>query len=226
MLTAWTDSLWTHEMPHRVAGFQMGARMTVLRSSQGDLTLISPIAIEPAVEKELRRLGPVRHVVAPNLMHYRYLPATRAMFPEATIIAAPGLREKRPDLPIDAVVGPEWDARLEVEHLITNGMAMFGDVVFFQPRSRTIIVTDVFANFRSCNDWWTRIYLKMGGAYGKPAQTLLLKAMVKDRRALLASRDAMLRWDFDRLIVAHGDVVERGGKEALLTALPGDAAST
>ncbi len=221
MLRAWTDSVWTHEMPHRVSGFQMGARMTVLRSSRGELTIIAPIAIGPAQEAELRSLGRVRYVVAPNLMHYRYLPDTKAMFPEATILAAPGLREKRPKLPIDAVVGPEWDAPLELEHHVVQGMAMFGDVVFFHPRSRTLVVTDVFANFVTQPDWWTRMYLKMGKAYGKPAQTLLLKSLVRDRPALLASRDTMLRWDFDRLIVAHGDVIETGGKQALMTALPG-----
>jgi hypothetical protein len=30
---------------------------------------------------------------------------------------------------------------------------------------------------------------------------------------------AILAWDFDRVIVGHGDVIERGGKEKLRAAL-------
>lgn len=38
---------------------------------------------------------------------------------------------------------------------------------------------------------------------------------MKDRRALLKSIDRTLEWDFDRVIMSHGDVLESGGKEAM-----------
>jgi hypothetical protein len=38
---------------------------------------------------------------------------------------------------------------------------------------------------------------------------------IRDRRAARESLERILGWDFDRVVVAHGDVLERGGREAL-----------
>ena len=38
---------------------------------------------------------------------------------------------------------------------------------------------------------------------------------MKDRRALRASLDKILAWDFDRVTVAHGDILETGGHKAV-----------
>lgn len=227
MLKHWADGLWTHEMAHVVAGFHLGARMTITRASTGALTIIAPIRIDEATRQEILALGPVRYIIAPNLMHYRFLPDAKQLFPQATVLAAPGLREKMPKLSIDAVLGqsPEHDRTIELDQLVVQGMTMFGDVVFHHAATSTLIVTDVFANFPAHDHWWTRGYLKLSGAYGKPAQTMLLKMVTKNRAALNASRDAMLKWNFDRIVVAHGVVIETGGKDALRIALPGQASA-
>jgi hypothetical protein len=39
--------------------------------------------------------------------------------------------------------------------------------------------------------------------------------LIRDRRAARQSLVRILGWDFDRIVVAHGDVLERGGREAL-----------
>lgn len=221
MLRRLADSLWIGDMPHSVMGFQFGGRMMITRASDGSLTMISPIHLDESMAREIRALGPVRYLVAPNKMHYRFIPEAKATFPKATVLAAPGLKEKRPELPIDGVIGssPEHERAMELEWLPILGMPMFGDVAFFQRSTRTVFVADLFANFPTHPHWWTRTYLKLSGVYGRPGQTLLLKMSTKDRPALLKSRNEMLKWDFDRLIVAHGDVIETGGKEALKIAI-------
>ncbi|HEY0094560.1 MAG TPA: hypothetical protein VGB96_09560, partial [Archangium sp.] len=60
-----------------------------------------------------------------------------------------------------------------------------------------------------------RTYLKWCGAYGKLAPTWLLKSWVKDKAALRVWRDRVLQWDFDRVVPCHGQVLERGGREAM-----------
>jgi hypothetical protein len=37
---------------------------------------------------------------------------------------------------------------------------------------------------------------------------------MRDRKACRASADRILAWDFERITVTHGEVVERGGREA------------
>jgi hypothetical protein len=216
MLRNWAENVWTYEMPHVVAGFHLGARMTIVRNRSGEVTIVAPIRIDAETAGEIRGLGPVRCVIAPNLMHYRFVPDAKTLFPEAFVLAAPGLREKRPQLPIDGILGstPDIEGRLDLEQIQVRGYPMFGDVTFLHPPSRTLIVTDLFGNFVTCDHAWTRFYLKLGKAYGKPAQTLLLRASVRDKAAFRASCDAILQWDFDRVIVAHGSVIETGGKDA------------
>jgi hypothetical protein len=37
--------------------------------------------------------------------------------------------------------------------------------------------------------------------------------MIRDRRAARASVERILQWDFDRVIVTHGEVLETGGRQ-------------
>jgi hypothetical protein len=37
--------------------------------------------------------------------------------------------------------------------------------------------------------------------------------MIRDRVAARQSVDRVLQWDFDRIIMTHGEVVETGGRE-------------
>jgi hypothetical protein len=48
-------------------------RMTVVRLSNGDLFLHSPIKFDERLAKELRQLGKVRHLVSPNQFHYAHI---------------------------------------------------------------------------------------------------------------------------------------------------------
>jgi hypothetical protein len=39
-----------------------------------------------------------------------------------------------------------------------------------------------------------------------------VRLLIRDRAAARASLDDVWRWDFDRVVVAHGDVLETGGR--------------
>ena len=57
-------------------------RMTVVRLSNGDLFLHSPIKFDEKLAKELRGLGMVRHLVSPNQFHYAHIGEWARAFPE------------------------------------------------------------------------------------------------------------------------------------------------
>jgi len=46
----------------------------------------------------------------------------------------------------------------------------------------------------------------------------VVRMTIRDRAALRASMDRILAWDFDRVTVTHGEVLESGGREALARA--------
>lgn len=217
MLRPVAEALYVREVPFRMGGMELGGRMTVVRLPEGGLWIHSPVRLEAETRAAVEALGPVRYLVAPNLMHHLHLPAWAEAFPEARVVAPPGLRQKQPRLRIDVELGAAPDAGyagvISQQHL--RGMPKLEESVFLHRPSRTLLVTDVAFHIRSSPSWLTRTYLKLSGTYGKLAPTLLLKSLVKDRAALRASLEEVWGWDFERVGVCHGEVLERGGKEAL-----------
>jgi hypothetical protein len=58
-------------------------RMTVVRLSNGDLFLHSPIKFDGRLANKLLALGAVRHLVSPNQFHYAHIGEWAKAFPNA-----------------------------------------------------------------------------------------------------------------------------------------------
>jgi len=46
----------------------------------------------------------------------------------------------------------------------------------------------------------------------------LVRMLVRDSEALTASLRKILEWDFDRVIMSHGEILDHGGRAALAQA--------
>jgi hypothetical protein len=57
-----------------------------------------------------------------------------------------------------------------------------------------------------------RLWSRLNGVYGRLATPREIRLMCRDRKAARRSFDAILAWDFDRVVVGHGAVVVAGGK--------------
>jgi hypothetical protein len=219
MLRPLADSLWVVDMPHKAFGVWVGARMTVAATGDG-LALISPIRLSDEDVAAIHAAGEVKWIIAPNKMHYRFVPDAKQRFPTAKVLAAPGLMKKRPDLPWDGELMTESGALpVGLQPIRIGGMPALHEIAFLHTSSSTLVTTDLIFNITSSDHWLTRWYLKMGKAYGKPSQTTLEKFLVKDKAAMRATREELAGLPFDRVIVAHGDVIETGGRAALAEAL-------
>jgi Domain of unknown function (DUF4336) len=213
MLRPLTDDLFVLEVSFRM----LGGRMTVVRLPDGGLWLHSPVKLDEEKRKAVDALGPVRFLVAPNTMHHLFLGDWAAAYPSARVLAPARLRQKRPDLRIDVELSDVMDVGQSptLELLLAHGIPKLEEFVFLHRPSRTLLLTDLAFNIHDSPSWLARTYLKWSGAYGRLAPTKLLKSMVKDRAALRAWRDRVLQWDFDRVVPCHGQVLERGGREAM-----------
>jgi hypothetical protein len=226
-IAAIAEDLWGIEWPFCVAGIRLGARMTIVRLPGGRLWLHSPVPLDAADREALDALGSVRYVVAPSKVHHMFVAPLLEAHPKARLFGAPGLADKRPELSFHAELGElapsEWAG--EIEQTLLRGAPMMNEVIFFHPRTRTLIVTDAAFNIVSSEHLWTRTYLRMMGAHGGFRQSKMVRLCVRDRDAARRSIARVLEWDFDRVIVTHGAVLETGGKAALRAAFAwlGDA---
>ena len=69
-------------------------RMVVVRLANGELFLWSPTEPDDDLRAGIDDLGPVRHLVSPNKIHYAHVAACKRAYPKATAWASPGVRER------------------------------------------------------------------------------------------------------------------------------------
>lgn len=225
-LTSMGDGAWRVASVLRMpGGVQMPVAMTVLRSGSG-LVVVAPLpALDDARAEAIAALGAVRAVVAPNLWHHLGAAAALARWPGARLVAPAGLAAKRPDLPPSATLGTDEAAALlgdAVQALPMEGVPKMGEWSLVHGPSGTAVVTDLVFNVVSSDSWVTRAVLRwVSGVYGGVAVSRVWRAMVRDRAAMSTSLVRLLHAPFDRLVMAHGDVIERGGRDALAHATRG-----
>ncbi len=214
MLRELDAGIWVVDMPFALMGMHLGARMTVVRLEDGGLWLHSPVRWRAELGEAIAALGPVRYLVAPNCLHHLFLGPWRAAFPQAELYGSPGLAKKRKDLAFTGELGdavlPEWEK--DLDQILFAGSPKLNEVAFFHRPSGVLICTDMIFNLANPKTWFTKVYAKAAGVCGHPAVSRLLRLFIRDRRMARASVDRMLEWDFDRIVLSHGDVIERDGK--------------
>ena len=190
--------LWCADEDFNLNGLHLGARMTVVRLQNNQLILISPLHFSKSAREKLSKLGEVKFLVAPNKFHHLDLPDYAREYPQAQIYDAPYLR---------AASEAMW--RDELDHLVFRGNALEEEIVFFHRASRTLILTDLCFNVRR-HDWLSRLF-----GLGNFGPSRLFRLATRKKNVARASLRRILAWDFDRVIVTHGDILESSGKEQL-----------
>lgn len=225
MLTPIAENVLGFEQDLRLpAGMRMPARTTILRLVSGGLVIHSPLAFDAAAAKAIDELGEVEAILAPNCFHNMFLKAATERWPKARVLGPHGLARKVPGLSFDplpqqgSIPGLGEDGELEVRR-VDGAPAMNEHVLFHRP-SRSLVVTDLVFNVQSCSSFAMRMFLRfVSGAYGKPAQSRMWRWLTKDAAAAAESASAVLAWDYERVVVAHGDVIDEGARESMRVAL-------
>lgn len=210
------DDLWVCDRRLRVAGLEVGTRMSVIRLADGSLFVHSPVALDAELRAALEELGPVRHVVAPNLHHHLHLADYRGL-EGVRVYAPPGLREKKKGLLVDEELGDEAPAawREQIDQHRFRGAPFIGEVAFFHRRSRSLLLADLAFNFVECAHGPTRWWLRLMGGLGRFGPPRHVRWLARDKAAARRSADAILRWDVQRVVVAHGVVLQQSAKRLL-----------
>lgn len=215
MLRSIAPDLWEYQRHIRLAGIPFPRRTTIARLPEGGLWVHNVNALDEALAQELEALGPVQEIVAPNKFHHFYVPEWCARFPEARLHLAPGLPEKKPELPAGQILGepPEpWGGAFEA--LRTKGHPALEETVFFHAPSKTLIVTDWVFHIGPDEPFATRTLFRLNGCYRRLAPSRLFKALAKDKAQVRRSTEEICeRWDFERVTMAHGLVTEAGPSE-------------
>jgi hypothetical protein len=228
MLRCLDENIWVAEQSQKYFGLSIGTRMTVIRDQEScGLVVISPIKPTLELDEELSELGVVSHLVAPNSYHHLYCNEFKHRYPQAKLWGSSALKRKCPDLLIDNLLisaGPSpWDGILicglaGLKTMGPLGPSPLNEFAFCHVPSKTIVLTDSAFNFDCSFPWLTRFTTRVAGGYNRLEPTILERLASSDKDSLRKSLQEVLSWNFDRVIVAHGAVVELGGKAMLTSA--------
>jgi len=200
-------ALWEVEQSRPAGGVRQRFRMTVVRLAGGGLWLYSPVEIDDGLAAQLATCGEVAHIVAPNRYHHLFAGGAKQRYPQARLWGVPGLPEKRRDLTFDGVVSGEAPFRDELDGLVLTSVPKFNEAVFFHRASRTLICADLLFNVRHEPSFGTRLVYRLLGAYGRPAQSWFFRKSM-DRSAVAPQLQTVLGWNFQRVCMSHGDVLD------------------
>ncbi len=217
-------SVWIVDGPAiRFYGMPYPTRATILRLADGGLWVHSPTQLDAGLAAAVEALGPVRHLVAPNWIHYAFVAQWQARFPEAESWAAPGVvqraRSRGMDLHFDHALGQEPPAAWagEIDQMIVRGSKIHREAVFFHRASRTLILTDLIENFEPGKlGLGFRIAARLAGILDPDGKAPIdMRQSFRDRAALRADVDRMIGWDPQRVILAHGRWYPQNGAAEL-----------
>jgi hypothetical protein len=211
--------LWIVDGPivRMAAGLGLSApfptRMTLVRLPDGTLWCHSPIAPDENLFVAIDALGPVRHLVSPNKLHYAHIAAWKRRYPDAFAWASPGVRERaasqRIEVAFDQDLGeappPAWNHSLDQLHF--TGSRAIEEVVFLHRPSKTLILADLIENFEADRLATPMRWLaRLGGVldpHGKMPLDMRL-TFLGHRATARACVQRMLAWHPRRIILAHG----------------------
>lgn len=191
-------------------------RMTIVRLASGDLWVHSPTELSGALMDEVNALGPVRHIVAPNRIHYVWVRDWQEAYPEAMTYAAPRVAEEAKatgavfDVMLDGAPVEAWGG--EIEYVLAPGDYLV-EADFIHKPSSTLILTDLIENFERSKihggKFWRFIYRMAGvldpqGSMPRDLRVTFRKHHAEMKRAV----ETMIGWRPERIVVAHGRCYE------------------
>lgn len=215
-LTEYVDgAIWLKRYPVHYGGMDFSARTTLIRLRDGSLLVHSPSPVDDELTRAIEPLGRVEHIVAPGSYHYFHVSDWQEAYPNATTWICPGVERKQPGLHFDWLLGDRsptaWED--EIDQVLVRGTRFIWEVAFHHRASRTLVLTDLVENIGDATPgaegvvlklWWKGVFRM----WNRPKPAPEYQWGWSDKAAASACLERILAWDFDRVVIAHGDCIE------------------
>lgn len=206
-----SEDLWLLGFPLTLLGADLRRNVAIVRLRSGHTVIHSTAPFTADDVEKIASCGTPGWIVEAMRDHDTFARQGRESFPALPYLAPPGFSDLVGFPTTDLLPAPsEWGDELLVHRVA--GIPSFDEHVFFHPASRTLIVADLVFNFGDGQPLWSEILITLGvGSQHEPGMSRRLRLAIKDKEALRQSLAHILTWDFDRVIVGHGDPIETGG---------------
>ena len=192
------ESIWVHDEMVLRDEHKLPLRLTVVRLADGKLWVHTPTPLSEELKGAISELGEVGYLFCGNNLHNMWLLDWAKAYPGAEVWVTPGIPAKLPALQnFKLYSGDLW-----TEDFLNASMkevSLFDETVFFHRSSRSLIVTDLVHNHK-----------RHGIFIAPPLNRPDIIANPEAFKDFIAQVSA---WDFTRIIIAHGDIIEQSARE-------------
>jgi len=210
-LVTHSDNLWSVEGTIGMPTGPLSRRMTLARLGNGALVIFSAIALSEDEMRQVERLGRPAYLVVPNAFHREDAPGWKARYPQMRVVTPQGARAAVEELMGVDACGDIFDDP-SVRFLTVPGTQDAESALLVSSQDgKTLVVNDLIGNVRNARGLMKLALSLMGFAGRKPqVPRMFVARVVKDRTEVAAQfRQWAVVPDLRRIVVSHGDIIER-----------------
>ncbi len=213
------ETIYIVEYPIHYGGMDLFSRMTLVRLSDGKLWVHSPCKVDSQLKAEIDQIGEVAYILAPGNFHHLHVADFQNAYPHAETFLCPGLEKKRADLEFDWILGnkPDYRWHEEFEQVVIQGTRIITEVAFVHKPTRTLILVDLLENIGDdytheagaiLKFWWKAVFHMWNNPKAAPEYQIAWG----DKDIVRKELEKILLWDFERIILAHGSLIDTDAK--------------
>ena len=200
----------------------MSRRMTVMQLGEGALAVHCAMNMPAAEMQRLDDLGRVDYIIAPNPAHASEAPLYARRYPEARVLVPAGMVRRQSRLmAIHGSIEDGWPHELDnsLQAVSIQGLRI-PESAYLHVASRTLVVTDLVMNFGQDHfRGLMKMLMRCNGIIDRFGPSHLLRyGLIRDRNKLRRSLEQIMAWDFDVVVMNHGGVLARDGKQRMAEA--------
>ncbi len=159
-------------------------------------------------------------LVEPSLLHHKRLGKAIQVLEPVELWGPRGFEAKLPEFRGTRVFGTDpWPHDDAISFAVIEGAPARNEIVFFHQPSRTIYTADLAFAILEPKGFAAPLALRLMGIYKRFGVPKMWPHWVKDKAAFQRSIDKVMSWPFERIAMAHGEIIEGNAREKLFGAL-------
>ena len=218
-LQEFAENIWIVDGPDvRDMGIMFTTRMVIVKLQDGSLWVDSPVPVSYETLMEINNLGPLRYIIAATQRHVWRLESWHTLFPHAQlwVTETTPFTLKKGNLPYTGILRdiPEQTWANDLDQLLFMGSPYLKEVLFLHKSSHTVMLDDLIqVHVLKKGQPFRNALLKLGGVTSPDGGVSLdIRLSFTNRKLARRSLEKLLSWDFDKLIIGHGNCIEEGAK--------------
>lgn len=195
---------------------KLPVRTAIIQTNGGHKILWSPSS--KLKEEDLKTLGQVTDILAPSLWHCGGVRLAQQVYPQAKTWGPPEAMTLKADINwTNTLPSPDWPYN-DLVIIPVKGLKNVNECLMLDQTTKTLFVSDLVFNLTNPKGLGAWLFLSLFGTYKRFAVSRLFLKMVNDKEQFKVSIQKVFNYDFETIVMSHGEIIKTNGKNFLRSA--------